>query len=81
MKRGPGYREDPHGVEIRTTKPRGWCWLTSEPVRETEKAIQVEYYRHLLWLPKAVVLRVDDVLCVDRKFISAAQDHPSYELA
>jgi hypothetical protein len=74
-------RKDEFGIEIRRTRPRGWLTMTSEPLRESDDHIQVEYYRHLLTLPKSRCLRVDGQLVVDRETVAEAKDDPSYERA
>lgn len=79
MKETPHLRRDEFGIEIRDHKPRGWHGLTGEPVRETQKAVQVPYYGWLLWLPKARCFRVDDQLFTPRESIENAKDHDSAE--
>lgn len=77
MKKHPALKRDAFGIEVRRERPPGYRGLTSEPLRETEKAVQVEYYRWLLWLPKSQLLRVDNQLWAPLHSIQAAKDHDS----
>jgi hypothetical protein len=77
MKTCPALKRDTFGIQIRRERPRGFLGLTSEPLRETEKAVQVEYYSWLLWLPKSRLLRVDNQLWAPRHSVEAAKDHES----
>lgn len=79
VKEGPALRRDAFGIEIRSYRPRGWRTFTSEPHRETEKAIQLEYYGWLLWVPKSRCFRVDDTIVAHLSVVEEAKDHPSAE--
>jgi hypothetical protein len=79
MADGPALRRDRFGIERRNQKPRGWRTATSEPVRYTDNAVQVEYYRWLLWLPISGCVRSPDGIHAPLRLIEYAKDHDTAE--
>jgi hypothetical protein len=77
VKEHPAPKRDAFDIQVRRERPRGFLGLTSEPLRETEKAVQVEYYSWLLWFPKSQLVRVDNQLWAPRHSVEAAKDHES----
>jgi len=80
---GPGLKKpvvDKWGIRIADYAERPFRYgLTSDVVRETEKAVQIDYYSWRLWLPKATVRRVDGKLYGQIRLINEAKDHDSAE--
>ena len=72
---------DCYGIEIRKSKPRNWRELTSEPLRETVKAVQCRYYSWLLWFPKKRLLRIDGGIYASLDSVEASKEHKSAERA
>jgi hypothetical protein len=72
-------RRDDFGIEVRQNRPRGWRTFTSEPVRQTDTAIQIEYYDWLLWGPKSRCFRVGEDIVTHISVVEAAKDHESAE--
>lgn len=46
------------GIKRLGERPKGYRWCGS-PLEATDKAVQVAYYGHILWLPKSAVAQVD----------------------
>ncbi len=80
---GPGLKKpatDEWGIKTAdyATPPFNYGF-TSDVVRETDKAVQVDYYTWRLWVPKATVRRVDGKLYGQIRLINEAKDHSSAE--
>lgn len=70
---------DPYGIREKVYRPRGWRGLTGEPIRQTEKAVQVPYYKWVLWLPKFRVVRTAEGLFAPIEAIDESKAHESAE--
>lgn len=83
VRNGPGLKKpvtDEWGIKIADyAEPPYKYGFTSDVVRETEKAVQLDYYTWQLWIPKATVRRVDGKLYGQIRLINEAKDHSSAE--
>ena len=83
VRTGPGLKKpefDEWGIGICDYAEQPFRYgFTSDVVRETEKAIQVDYYTWRLWIPKACVRRVDGALYSGIAIINESKDHVSAE--
>jgi hypothetical protein len=84
LRTGPGFKApsfDDWGIKVMPLKLKPFNYgFTSDVVRETAKAVQLDYYKWRLWIPKSCVRRVNGQLFGSIDAINRAKDHDSAEI-
>lgn len=66
-------KQDENGVRISSERPKNYRWCGT-PLEAREKSVLVDYYGHLLFLPKSVVFSVDEQIVAPDWAIQSAKD-------